>query len=211
MKTDDLIRILASDLQPSRPLSVQLAAGLVPALAVAAAAVWLVLGFRDDLLAAVMNPLSAMRWVLGLGLGAGGIGLALVLARPEGRAQARFWPLILCALAALALLGWAFVTTPPEGRQMALVGKTMVTCLVTIPLLSILPVAAILAVLRQGATTAPAMAGAVAGLGGGGLAAAVYAMHCTEDSPLFYVTWYGLAILAVTVVSTLLGMRLLRW
>jgi hypothetical protein len=211
MKTDDLIRVLASDVQPSRTLSAQLVFGLVPALLAAAAALWLALGFRDDLLASISDPYSVMRWVLGLALGAGGTGLALVLARPEGRSHARFWPLALVGLVALALFGWAFVSTPAGGRQMALVGKTMVTCLVTIPLLSILPVAAILATLRHGATTTPTLAGAVAGLGGAGLSAAIYALHCTEDSPLFYVTWYGLAILGVTAVSALLGKRLLRW
>ena len=94
---------------------------------------------------------------------------------------------------------------------MALVGKTMTTCLVTIPLLSVLPVTAILLALRQGATTAPALAGFAAGIGGSGLAAMTYAMHCIEDSPLFYVTWYGLAIGGVTLVSTLIGARVLRW
>ena len=43
--------------------------------------------------------------------------------------------------------------------------------------------------LCRGGTTAPALAGLVAGLAGSGLAAAIYAVHCTEDSPLFYVTW----------------------
>ena len=57
----------------------------------------------------------------------------------------------------------------------------------------------------------PALAGFVAGLGGAGMAAAVYALHCTEDSPLFYVTWYGLAIGGVAVVSAVAGARLLRW
>ena len=94
---------------------------------------------------------------------------------------------------------------------MALVGKTMATCLVMIPLLSVLPVAAILIGLRKGATTSPALAGFAAGLGGSGFAAMAYAMHCIEDSPLFYVTWYGLAIGGVTVVSTLIGARVLRW
>lgn len=94
---------------------------------------------------------------------------------------------------------------------MATVGKTMTTCLVTIPLLSVLPVATLLYVLRQGATTAPMRAGFVAGLAGSGFAAAIYALHCTEDSPLFYVTWYGLAIMGVTLVSTLIGARALRW
>jgi hypothetical protein len=51
----------------------------------------------------------------------------------------------------------------------------------------------------------------VAGLAGSALSAAVYALHCTEDSPLFYVTWYGLAIAGVTLVSTLIAARSLRW
>jgi hypothetical protein len=38
-----------------------------------------------------------------------------------------------------------------------------------------------------------------------------YAMHCIEDSPLFYITWYGLAIGGVAAVSTLIGARVLRW
>ena len=45
----------------------------------------------------------------------------------------------------------------------------------------------------------------------GGLATAVYAFHCTEDSPLFYAVWYVLAILAVTAVGALVGARALRW
>nr|MCU0911860.1 DUF1109 domain-containing protein [Paracoccaceae bacterium] len=61
------------------------------------------------------------------------------------------------------------------------------------------------------ATTAPALAGLAAGIGGSGLSATLYALHCTEDSPLFYVTWYGLAMAGVTVASTLIGARVLRW
>lgn len=94
---------------------------------------------------------------------------------------------------------------------MVTLGKTMTKCLVTIPLLSVLPVATVLYVQRLGATTAPLWAGFVAGLAGSGLSAAIYALHCTEDSPLFYVTWYGLAIMAVTLVSTLIGARAFRW
>jgi hypothetical protein len=72
-------------------------------------------------------------------------------------------------------------------------------------------VGSLLVMLRRGATTAPAKAGFVAGLAGAGFAAAVYALHCTEDSPLFYVTWYGLAIMGVAIVSAMIGARSLRW
>jgi len=43
------------------------------------------------------------------------------------------------------------------------------------------------------------------------LAAALYALHCTDDSPLFVATWYSLAIAGVTVLGWAVGSRLLRW
>ncbi|HLQ19398.1 MAG TPA: DUF1109 domain-containing protein [Tabrizicola sp.] len=211
MKTEDFIAALAADSRAEPPPRVVLWPALAVAISGAALALGLTLGFRDDLWQSFVTPISAMRYALTAVLGVLGVRLALMLARPEGRSLARIWPVAVPVLAALALLVWAYVSTPAEGRQMALVGKTMVTCLVTIPLLSVLPVAAILLGLRRGATTAPALAGFAAGIGGSGLAAMTYAMHCTEDSPLFYVTWYGLAIAGVTLASTLIGPRVLRW
>ncbi|OYU18111.1 MAG: hypothetical protein CFE34_12190 [Rhodobacteraceae bacterium PARR1] len=211
MKTDDLIRALAADTVRRPHLRTTLVLGMVPSMAIAVLAVWFVLGFRADLLTALVTPISIARILLTGVLGLAATRLALMLARPEGGQVARLWPLAAVAAAALGLLVWAYVSTPAEARQMATVGKTMTTCLVTIPLLSVLPVATLLYVLRQGATTAPMRAGFVAGLAGSGFAAAIYALHCTEDSPLFYVTWYGLAIMGVTLVSTLIGARALRW
>ena len=211
MKTEDLIRTLAADtVRPVSPRTVLLI-GLAPSLVVAALAVWFTLGFRDDLATSVTTPVSVFRFILTGILGLAATRLALLLARPEGAGTVRLWPLAAVAAAALGLLLWAYVTTPADARQMATVGKTMTTCLVTIPLLSILPVGSLLVALRRGATTAPARAGFVAGLAGSGFAAAVYALHCTEDSPLFYVTWYGLAIMGVAVVSAMIGARSLRW
>jgi hypothetical protein len=64
--------------------------------------------------------------------------------------------------------------------------------------------------LRQGAATRPALSGAVAGLMSGGLAATVYAAHCTDDSPLFVATWYSIGIAGLTVVGAAAGSRVLR-
>jgi hypothetical protein len=211
MKTDDLIRTLAADTRPGPGLQATLLAGLLPALALAVLAVWGTLGFRADLASAMVTPVSLARIVLSGALGLAACRLALQLARPDGGQSARLWPLAAVALAAAALLLWSWATTPSEARQMAALGKTMATCLITIPLLSILPVWALHRTLRHGAVTAPLRAGFVAGLAGSGLAAAIYALHCTEDSPLFYVTWYGVAILGVTLVSTVIGARSLRW
>lgn len=211
MTTEDLIRVMAADTARPQPLTTSLMLGLFPSLLVALAVVATVLGFREDLAASLLTPLLAMRSLLVAALGLVAIRCALDLLRPEGGDSVRLWPLAGIGAAALALLVWAYVTTPADTRQMAFFGKTLVLCLVMIPLLSILPVAAILFTLRRGATTAPALAGFVAGLAGSGLAAAIYSLHCTEDSPLFYVTWYGLAILSTAAVSAALGSRLLRW
>jgi hypothetical protein len=211
MKTDALITALAADRQLDRSVRSRLLFWLIPAVAFAVVAVWLTLGFRSDLFVSLVTPVSAMRYVLTAALGLAGIRLALLLARPEGRGLARFWPLAVVAVVAFGMLLWAYLVTPAGGRQMALVGKTMATCLIAIPLLSVLPVTAILLAVRKGATTAPALAGFVAGLAGGGMAAMVYASHCIEDSPLFYVTWYGLAISIVAGFSTLIGAKVLRW
>jgi len=211
MKTDDLIRALAADTVGGPNLRTTLMIGLLAALGIAVFAVWLALGFRADLGAAMLTPVSVARILLTGILGIAASRLALLLARPEGDQTARFWPLAAVAAAALGLLAWAYATTPEDASRMATVGKTMTTCLVAIPLLSILPVGVLHYTLRQGAVTAPMQAGFVAGLAGSGLSAAVYALYCIEDSPLFYVTWYGLAIAGVTLVSTLIGARSLRW
>lgn len=211
MTTDDFIRTLAADTLRPRALWATLMLWMVPSLGIAVLAVWLMLGFRADLGTALLTPVSGARIVLTGVLGIAGIRLALVLARPDGGRSARLWPLAAVGVAALGLVLWAYVTTPAEARLMTLFGKTAVSCVVTISLLSVLPVAALHHMLRQGATTAPARAGFVAGLAGSSLSAAIFALHCTEDSPLFYVTWYGLAIIGVTLVSTLIGTRRLHW
>jgi hypothetical protein len=211
MRTDSLIRTLAADTRIAPKPQVRLASSLIPAVLLAAAAVWATMGFRPDLAQSLVTTNPILRILLALALGLAGTRIALVLARPEGRALARLWPLAAVAIVALGLLLLTFAGTPSGTLGTAIRGKTMSTCLIVIPLLSILPVAAILTTLRGGATTAPALAGCVAGLAGGGLAAAVYALHCTEDNPLFYVTWYGTAILGVTFASTLIGIRVLRW
>ncbi len=211
MTTDDLIRAIAADTALPRPVTTTLMLGLIPSLAVALAVIWAVLGFREDIAVSLLTPLSTLRTVLTAALGLATIRCAIHLSRPDGRDSVRLWPVAGIGAAALGLLVWAYVTTPADARQAAMLGETLATCLLVIPLLSVLPVAAVLLTLRRGATTEPALAGFVAGLAGSGLAVAIYTLHCTEDSPLFYVTWYGLAIIAIAAVSAALGSRVLRW
>ena len=208
MRTDDLIRAMAADtVRPDAVLGRLI--GLPLALMLSFAGLWLWLGPRADLWLALQDPVSAMRIVLTLALGGLALWAVLRLARPGARVV--MWPLAVVAGVAAALWGAAYVSVPAEALGMAIQGKTMLGCLTAIPLLAVLPTGVMVYALRAGAPTRPALAGAVAGLAGGGLAAAIYALHCTEDSPLFFVTWYGTAVLGVAAISALIGGRVLRW
>jgi len=71
--------------------------------------------------------------------------------------------------------------------------------------------AAALIGLRHGAPTRPAVSGAIAGLLSAGLAATLYASHCTDDSPLFVATWYTIATALVAAIGAAIGARVLRF
>ncbi len=210
MRTDDLIAALAADATPEPALAAR--AWLVPAaVALTAALMVVTLGLRAGLGAALADPLIAAKTVLPalVALGAGWV--ALRLARPGARAG---WPARahwLVQGVAVGLVAAPLAGNPAADWPALLLGDTLVACLVTVPVLSALPFAAGLAVLRRGATTRPALAGAALGLASGGMAAALYSLHCTEDNPLFYVTWYGTGIAIVGLAGWLAGPRLLRW
>jgi hypothetical protein len=65
--------------------------------------------------------------------------------------------------------------------------------------------------LRHGAPTKPGLAGAIAGLAASGIATTFYAANCTDDSPLFVIVWYPLAIGLVALIGFLGGLRFLKW
>jgi hypothetical protein len=136
--------------------------------------------------------------------------MALRLRRPE--AVSSFTPLIV-ALGSVAVLviGAELMINGTADLGARALGTSAAACLASIGLLSLPTLAAILYVLRQGAVTAPAHAGLAAGLAAAGLAAAIYALHCNEDSPLFVASWYGLATLMVGAVGAFAGRVALRW
>ena len=92
-----------------------------------------------------------------------------------------------------------------------LVGSNSKVCMTAIPLISLPLLAAALLGLRHGAPARPAMAGAIAGLLSAGLAATLYAAHCTDDSPLFVATWYTIATALMAALGALAGSRVLRF
>jgi hypothetical protein len=92
-----------------------------------------------------------------------------------------------------------------------LIGHNSRVCMAAITLLSLPLLAGALIGLRHGAPARPAVAGGIAGMISAGLAATLYASHCTDDSPLFVATWYPIATAMVTAAGALIGARVLKF
>jgi hypothetical protein len=170
-----------------------------------------VLGVRPDIGSAVETGHFVFKWVLSVLCMACAWRACLELTRPEVRwSDVARWIALPPMLLAAAVL-YELVAMPSVRWYELAVGRYASTCLSAIPLLSIVPLAALLIALRAGAPRSPATAGAVAGLLAGGLSAVLYATHCPDDSPLFVAVWYTLAVGLVIVAGAVAGRRVLRW
>jgi hypothetical protein len=212
MKTDDLIRLIAADHAAPRPdLRLRLIAG---GLAGAAAAIGVLVfshGIRPDLAEAFMTWRLAAKFAVALVLAATGAALGLRLAGPVG-SSGDAWPILIPApLLLAAACIYELAATPPDAWMRQTMGLHPLACLVSIPLISALPLAGVLWALREGAPAIPAQAGAAAGAMAAGIGAAVYALHCPDDSPLFLAIWYVLAAALVVIAGRTSGAKLLRW
>lgn len=212
MKTDDLIRALAQDAPTGAGAGRKHALMLLTA-AGAATALAFALGFdvRDDLgswegLAPTFTKLAYTLLLL-----AAGVRGAITLMRPEANMrEALAW--LLAPLAAIGVsiaLDIAGSGAADLGERA--MGSSAMECLVSVAALSLLPLAAFVYGLRDGAPTRPGVAGALAGVSAGGLGASLYALHCIDDSPLFVGLWYGLAIALVAAAGAIVGRRALQW
>jgi hypothetical protein len=212
MKTEQLIRTLAAD-NPNRarPVGFVLALALVVAAPVSIAIFMMGLGVRPDLMTAMHNPFFDLKFAITLALAISAIVVSLHLSRPE--ASLTGWGWLLLIPAGIVAAGIAGEMMMPQRLPMMtrLVGSNSRVCMTAIPLMSLPLLAGALIGLRHGAPTRPAIAGALAGLISAGLAATLYASHCTDDSPLFVATWYLIATAMVTAVGALLGAKVLRF
>jgi hypothetical protein len=137
--------------------------------------------------------------------------ISLHLSRPEASLQGWGW-LLLAPVVVLAGGILSEMMLPQRLPMLTrLVGHNSMLCMSAIPVLSLPILTAAMIGLRHGAPARPAVAGAIAGLLSAGLAATLYAAHCTDDSPLFVATWYTLASGIVAGLGALIGRRVLRY
>lgn len=212
METEQLIRTLAADnVHRARPVGFVLALALLAAAPASMAMFLAGLGVRPDIMTAMHNPFFDLKFVVTLALAISAIVVSLHLSRPEASLRGWAWLLMIPAgILAAAIAGEMMI---PQRLPMMtrLIGSNSRVCMTAIPLISLPLLAGALIGLRHGAPARPAVAGAVAGLLSAGLAATLYASHCTDDSPLFVATWYTIATAMVTAVGALAGSRLLRF
>lgn len=212
METSELIKALATDARPrAAALSTVWWGAVALAAALAAAAFLVAAGPRPDLAAAAGTSRVLFRFVVMLTLAGGAFHALRLLSRPEGNWR-KALPLLMATPALLvAAVVLELLAVPPDAWPERTLGANYAHCLVFIMMIGLGPLSILLLALRHGAPASPGIAGAVAGLLAGGIAATFYAAHCTDDSPLFVATWYTVAIAGLALVGALGASRLARW
>jgi hypothetical protein len=212
METDQLIRTLAADnTHRERPVGFVLALALLAAAPVSMAMFFAELGVRPDVMTAMRNPFFDLKFAVTLALAISAIAASLHLSRPEASLRGFGWMLLIPAGLLVAGISGEMMMPQRLPMMTRLIGSNSKVCLTAIPAMSLPLLAAALVGLRHGAPARPAVAGAIAGLLSAGLAATLYAAHCTDDSPLFVATWYTLATALVTAIGALAGSKMLRF
>ena len=211
MRTEDLIGLLAQDDRPPARPGRRLVPWMAAALALSALVGLSLLGLRPDLASALLAPVTAMKWLLPLAVGGAGLAGALQLTRPDRQGRGARAVALAVVAGAMLWLALALLATPAGQVGAAVMGQTAPECLLLLTGLGLPALVAALVVLRDGASVAPARSGAMAGLAAGGFATAVYALHCPEDAPQFFLVWYSLGIAILVAAGAAAGARLLRW
>lgn len=213
MKTDDLVDMLSTNVeavdrrQMSRTVGGAAAVGAVVALGAAL----IVLGGRPDSWSAGTLGFMIAKLAFSVTVTASALFYLIRFVRPT---DGRHGPMALLALPFVGIVGLAAISlayAPAVHWQVMLMGDEWLECLLSIPVIAIVPFALVVWAARQAAPTDLQRAGALAGLVAGGLSAIGYALHCTADSLPFVAIWYTGTIMVCTFAGAILGPRLLRW
>jgi hypothetical protein len=212
MDTEQLIRSLAADnSHRSRPVGYVLMLALLAAAPVSLLIFFAELGVRPDIMTAMRNPFFDLKFAVTLALAISAIAVALHLSRPEASLRGFGWYLLIPAGLLVAGISGEMMMPQRAPMMTRLIGNNSKFCMTFIPVISLPLLLAALLGLRHGAPNRPALSGAIAGMLSAGLAATLYASHCTDDSPLFVATWYTLATTLVAALGALIGSRVLKY
>jgi hypothetical protein len=212
MRTEDLIEVLAADANPVRPLAspmVRLCVWLAISSSYVAVIV-LVMGLRPD----IQSRLADRRFVVEVGATFLTSVLAAAAAFCAGCPGRPVWERFAPA-PALGLWFWSlgegcwrsFVQGGVQGLEFQL----DLACLPSILLVSVVPGALILIMIRQGAPIAPVTTTALAALAAAALGATALRLFHAQDASLMVLVWQFGFVAILAGLSALTGRHILRW
>jgi hypothetical protein len=213
MKTDDLIAMLATGVEPVDPhqAAKRFATALLAGGAGAFALMLMGYGIRPDLAQAALAPMLWVKLGFALLIAASSLVLTERLARPGVR-PGRAWVGVALPWLAISAMGLVvLLNAPPDARLGLVLGRTWLTCAFSISLIASPVFVGVLWALRGLAPTRLRLAGASAGLLAAAVGTLVYALHCPEVEAPFLAVWYVLGLALPTAVGALVGPKLLRW
>jgi hypothetical protein len=213
MKTHDLISLLSTNVEPvdyrqiRRTLGIAVAAGGAAVIATVVFA----LGFRADLTTIEVFIPLLLKVAFALVVLIPASIYLIRLADPGGERRTSVGLVALPFIAVMVLAAVSLTVTPRSHWNAMIIGNQWLECLISIPLIAVLPFAVIVWAVRRMAPTDLRRTGTLVGLVAGSLSAAGYAFHCADDSVPFVALWYGGTIALCTLFGWQLGPRLLRW
>ncbi|VWX63141.1 putative anti-sigma-F factor NrsF [Burkholderiales bacterium 8X] len=213
MKTDRLIEMLATGVEPVRPgaASRRLAASLLVGLPLAVGWMLFEYGIRRDLIQSMFYPMFWIKLLFPISVAFAAFVWAQRAARPGAPVSrsivATATPFVLMVLLGLG----AWLAAPSTERPALVLGQTWRSCVFNIAAISLPIFVAAMIAMKGLAPTSPSLAGAAAGLMASGAGAAVYALHCPELAAPFLAVWYVIGMLLPAAVGASIGSRLLRW
>jgi len=211
MKTDDLIRALAQDNTPGHGMGMPRALAVSTGLLVSGGLFFGTMGLRAGLATPAVALAVAIKLAITLSLALAALALARRAVHP-GQALGALKRLLALPVIVLGLaLVYDLSRYGFENAGARLFGSNYWRCMLAIPLLSLPLLAGLLYALSGGAPTDIDKTGLYAGLGAAGFGATLYALHCTDDSPLFILAWYGIAAAVVALMGRWAARRFLRW
>ncbi len=209
MRTEVLIRLLATDARLRINLGARFGLALVVGVGCAAGLLLARYGLRPGLGQVLMTP-TAAKTAVPLLTACAALWAVLMSARPA----APLLPATRALGAVVALIAGSFVVLGiaggAEGLRRGLGNPMMMMCISAVMLISAPILVALIGGLRSGANLGPARSGALAGLAAAAAWAALYSLACDQDDPLFVIPTYSGAVLMLALVGAFAGQFTLR-
>ncbi|WP_349972381.1 DUF1109 domain-containing protein [Pseudomonas caspiana] len=213
MKTDDLISMLVTGVQPIDRRAPEKRLGVVVLFGLSLATLCVVsfFGVRVDIAYVVSTIIFWVKTGLPLCVMVGALLMLDRLARPGMSVGAGSLWVVVALVAVWAAAFNVLANAEPDVRPVLLLGETWRTCAPSVAMLSIPGFIAAFWALRGLAPTRLRMAGACCGMLAGALGCLAYCLHCPEMEVPFWAVWYFLGMLLPTALGALAGPWLLRW